>query len=141
LPREVIQIRAQATRSTGQNAPRDALGGPRLTDYREPGGDYFERRRDPDREITRAASRSKGTCLGERYRRLPRRRGDKKAIIAIAHEILAASWHMLNTGEVYREQGPRSSPSATPTTPAAAPSASSNASATRSPSDRLGEAA
>jgi transposase len=57
-------------------------------------------------ESARAASRSKGTCLGERYRRLARRRGDKKAIIAIAHEILTASWHMLNTGEVYREQGP-----------------------------------
>jgi hypothetical protein len=35
-------------------------------------------------ESARAASRSKGTYLGERYRRLARRRGDKKAIIAIA---------------------------------------------------------
>lgn len=37
-------------------------------------------------ESARAASRSKGTHLGERYRQLARRRGDKKAIIAIAHE-------------------------------------------------------
>jgi hypothetical protein len=58
-------------------------------------------------ESARAASRSKGTYLGERYRRLARRRGDKKAIIAIAHEILAATWQMLSTGEIYREQGPR----------------------------------
>jgi transposase len=57
-------------------------------------------------ESARAASRSKGTYLGERYRRLARRRGDKKAIIAIAHEILADTWHMLSTGEIYREQGP-----------------------------------
>jgi transposase len=57
-------------------------------------------------ESARAASRSKGTYLGERYRRLARRRDDKKAIIAIAHEILAASWQMLTTGELYREQGP-----------------------------------
>jgi len=56
-------------------------------------------------ESARAASRSKGTYLGERYRRLARRRGDKKAIIAIAHEILDITWIMLNTGEVYREQG------------------------------------
>jgi transposase len=57
-------------------------------------------------ESARAASRSNGTYLGERYRRLARRRGDKKAIIAVAHEILSACWHMLTTGEIYREQGP-----------------------------------
>jgi hypothetical protein len=57
-------------------------------------------------ESARAASRSKGTYLGERYRRLVRRRGDRKAIIAIAHDILTAAWHMLSTGEIYREQGP-----------------------------------
>jgi transposase len=57
-------------------------------------------------ESARAASRSKGTYLGERYRRLARRRDDKKAIVAIAHEILAATWQMLTTGELYREQGP-----------------------------------
>jgi transposase len=57
-------------------------------------------------ESARAASRSKGTYLGERYRRLARRRGDKKAIIAIAHDILTATWHMLTTGEIYRELGP-----------------------------------
>jgi transposase len=54
----------------------------------------------------RAASRSKSTYLGERYRRLARRRGDKTAIIAIAHEILTATWPMLSTGEIYRAQGP-----------------------------------
>lgn len=58
------------------------------------------------RESARAASRSKGTYLGERYRRLVRRRGDKKAIIVMAHEILTATWHMLATGEIYRELGP-----------------------------------
>ena len=51
-------------------------------------------------ESARAASRSKGTYLGERYRRLAQRRGNKKAIIAIAHEILTATWHMLSTGEL-----------------------------------------
>jgi transposase len=57
-------------------------------------------------ESARAASRSKSTYLGERYRRLAGRRGDKKAIIAIAHEILTATWQMLTTGEIYHEQGP-----------------------------------
>ena len=89
-------------------------------------------------ESARAASRTKGTHLSERYRRLARRRGDRKAIIAIAHEILDATWIMLSTGETTANEDPRSCPSATPTTPVAAPSASSNASATRSPSNRSG---
>jgi transposase len=56
-------------------------------------------------ESARAAARTKETYLAERYRRLAARRGDKKAIVAICHEILTASWHMLTTGELYREQG------------------------------------
>ena len=36
---------------------------------------------------------------------LKSRRGDKKASIAVAHEILRACWHMLSTSETYREQG------------------------------------
>ena len=54
-------------------------------------------------ESARAAARSKDTYLSERYRRLAARSGDKKAIVAINHEILLACWHMLTTGEVYRE--------------------------------------
>ena len=56
-------------------------------------------------ESARAAARTKESYLSERYRRLAARRGDKKAIIAISHEILTAAWHMLSTGELYREQG------------------------------------
>ncbi len=57
-------------------------------------------------ESARGAARTKESYLSERYRQLARRRGDKKAIIAIAHEILTASYHMLSTGELYRETGP-----------------------------------
>ena len=56
-------------------------------------------------ESARAAARTKETYLSERYRRLASRRGDKKAIVAICHEILTAAYHMLQTGELYREQG------------------------------------
>ena len=56
-------------------------------------------------ESARAAARSRETYLAERYRRLAAHRGDKKAIVAIAHEILTATYHMLQTGELYREQG------------------------------------
>jgi transposase len=57
-------------------------------------------------ESARGAARTKESYLSERYHQLARRRGDKKAIIAIAHEILTATWHMLTTGELYRETGP-----------------------------------
>jgi transposase len=57
-------------------------------------------------ECARAASRSRESYLSERYRQIARRRGDKKATVAVAHEILTAAWHMLATGELYREAGP-----------------------------------
>jgi transposase len=41
-------------------------------------------------QSARAASRSKGTYLNERYRQVLRRRGDPKAIVAVGHEILLA---------------------------------------------------
>jgi transposase len=56
-------------------------------------------------ECARAAARTRESYLSERYRQVARRRGDKKATIAVAHDILSACWHMLSTGETYREQG------------------------------------
>jgi transposase len=37
-----------------------------------------------------------GTFLGERYRRIARRRGKKKAIVAIGRSILVIVWHLLS---------------------------------------------
>jgi transposase len=56
-------------------------------------------------ECARAGARTRESYLSERYGQVARRRGDKKATIAVAHSILTASWHMLTTGETYREQG------------------------------------
>ncbi|MGH3631111.1 MAG: hypothetical protein ACRDRL_27165 [Sciscionella sp.] len=36
------------------------------------------------------------TFLGERYRRLARRRGKKKAIVAVGRSILVIVWHLLS---------------------------------------------
>ncbi len=52
-----------------------------------------------------SAAHSKNTFLGSRYRRLVPRLGAKKAIMAIAHSMLKAIWHMLSTGEVYEDLG------------------------------------
>jgi transposase len=56
-------------------------------------------------EAALAATRKKDTYLSARYRRLRGRRGHNKALMAVSHSILTAAWHMLNTGEVYREAG------------------------------------
>ena len=36
------------------------------------------------------------TFLGERYRRIARRRGKKRAIVAVGRSILVIIWHLLN---------------------------------------------
>jgi transposase len=43
-----------------------------------------------------AVSRS-NTFLGERYRRIARRRGKKKVIVAISRSILVIVWHLLSS--------------------------------------------
>ncbi len=52
-----------------------------------------------------SVSRSKGTYLAARYRRIAARRGPIKAVVAIEHTILTAVWHMLRNGEVYIDPG------------------------------------
>jgi hypothetical protein len=45
-------------------------------------------------EAAVAASKT-DTFLGERYRRIARRRGKKKAIVAVGRSILVIIWHLL----------------------------------------------
>jgi transposase len=47
------------------------------------------------------------TFLGERYRRIARRRGKKKAIVAVGRSILVITWHLLSDPEArYTDLGP-----------------------------------
>jgi hypothetical protein len=43
--------------------------------------------------------------LGERYRRLKKRRGSKRAALAVGHSILVIYYQMMTTGEQYQEKG------------------------------------
>jgi len=52
-----------------------------------------------------AAARTKNTYLAAQYRRISARRGRLKAIVALEHTILTATWNMLTTGEVYTDPG------------------------------------
>jgi len=56
-------------------------------------------------EAAMAAIRVKGHYLEAQYRRLKPRRGHKRALGAVKHTILGAIWHMLSTGETYRDLG------------------------------------
>ncbi|MHB1459612.1 MAG: IS110 family RNA-guided transposase [Armatimonadota bacterium] len=52
-----------------------------------------------------AAVRKGGTYLSAMYHRLVRRRGKKRAIVAVAHEILVSIYHILRDKCEYRELG------------------------------------
>jgi len=56
-------------------------------------------------EAALAAVRSKDAYLAAQYQRLRPRRGHKKALGAVKHSIICACWHMLTTGELYRDLG------------------------------------
>ena len=45
------------------------------------------------------------TYLGERYRRLKKRRGSKRAALAVGHSILVIYYHLMTTGQAYQEKG------------------------------------
>jgi hypothetical protein len=54
---------------------------------------------------SRDEPRSKNSYLAGQYQRLRGRRGHSKAVTAVGHSILRAAWHMLQTGELYRDPG------------------------------------
>jgi len=52
-----------------------------------------------------AAVRTKGSYYRDKYNRLRARRGPVRAIMAVAHKLLIAAFHMLSTGEAFRDLG------------------------------------
>ncbi len=56
-------------------------------------------------EAALAAVRTHDAYLAAQYVRLRPRRGHKKALGAVKHSIICACWHMLTTGECYRDLG------------------------------------
>ena len=43
--------------------------------------------------------------FGAQFRQIARRRGPNKAVVAVAHSMVVAAWHMLSTGSTYEELG------------------------------------
>jgi transposase len=52
-----------------------------------------------------AASHTKGTYLAAQYRRLSKRRGCKRALVAVGHTLLVMIYHVLKRGTTYAELG------------------------------------
>jgi transposase len=52
-----------------------------------------------------AAAHTKDTALAARYLRLRRRRGEKTAIVAIAHALLVIAYHVIAESATYRDLG------------------------------------
>jgi transposase len=57
-------------------------------------------------EAAMAAVRVKANYPAAQYQRLKPRRGHKRALGAVKHSLICAIWHMLATGETYRDLGP-----------------------------------
>ena len=74
--------------------------------------------------------RTKGSYFGAQYRQIARRRGPNKAAVAVAHSLIELVWHLLSTGEVFKDLGDdyfktRQDPSGKPA--ASSPSSKSSA--------------
>lgn len=54
-----------------------------------------------------SAARTKATYLHAQFLRIRARRGESKAIVAVAASILTAAYHMLSNGTVYSDLGPQ----------------------------------
>ena len=57
------------------------------------------------KDAAMAATRTNGSYLQAQYQRLRPRVGHGRALGAVKHSIICACWHMLTTGELYRDLG------------------------------------
>ncbi|MGH7964399.1 MAG: hypothetical protein ACRERD_21710 [Candidatus Binatia bacterium] len=53
-----------------------------------------------------AASKAKGSSLKAQYHRVAKRRGKKRACLAVGHRILRIAWALIKKGDVYQAGGP-----------------------------------
>ena len=57
-------------------------------------------------EVAWAISHAKDNCLSAQFHRIARRRGEQKAVMAVAHSVLVILYHMLREGRPYTDLGP-----------------------------------
>lgn len=86
----------------GQCPGNDRSAGRRRSGHTRHGSKWLDRALT---EAAQAATRTNDVYLAAQYQRLRYRRGHAKALGAVKHSMLVACWHMLQTGELYREPG------------------------------------
>jgi transposase len=86
----------------GQCPGNDQSAGKRRSGRTRKGSKWLD---DALKEAALAATRTNGSYLQAQYRRLRPRLGHGKALGAVKHSIIVACWHMLTTGELYRDLG------------------------------------
>lgn len=57
-------------------------------------------------QVAWAAVRTKGSSFGARFRRIARRQGKQKALVAVMHNLLLVIYVVLRDGVLYQERGP-----------------------------------
>ncbi len=58
-------------------------------------------------EAAWVAARTKDTYAAAQFRRLATRRGKKRALVAVAHSLLIAAYHVIRDGVPYQDLGPQ----------------------------------
>jgi transposase len=86
----------------GQCPGNDQSAGKRRSGRTRKGSRWLN---DALKDAAMAATRTNGSYLQAQYRHLRPRLGHGKALGAVKHSIIVACWHMLTTGELYREAG------------------------------------
>lgn len=57
-------------------------------------------------QAAQGAAKTKRSYFSAQFRNIARRRGKKRAIIAVAHSLLTVYYHLLSSGECYQDLGP-----------------------------------
>jgi transposase len=86
----------------GQCPGNDRSAGKQRSGHTRKGSKWLN---DALKDAAMAATHSNDTYLQALYRRQRSRIGHGRAIGAVKHSIICACWHMLTTGELYREAG------------------------------------
>ena len=86
----------------GQCSGNDQSAGKRRSGRSRKGAKWLN---DALKDAAMGAIRTNDSYLQAQYRRLKPRIGHGRALGAVKHSILCAIWHMLSTGELYRDLG------------------------------------
>ena len=102
LDMSVFPSAAHLASWAGQCPGNDQSAGKRRSGRSRKGSKWLN---DALKDAAMAAIRTNDSYLQAQYQRLRPRIGHGRALGAVKHSIICACWHMLTTGELYRDLG------------------------------------